>query len=105
MHDMLAPHPPELAPRGNDDRQQISLKGSLAGRKLVHAIEALDPLRRMILVWQLGLEGSAADATTIAGRLSLSVESVDRLIDEAVEELGWELLSSISSASNAEAAA
>jgi hypothetical protein len=105
MHEGLVSPLQGLASHHNDDRQQVSLVGSLAGSKLVEAIEALDPARRAILAWQLGLEGSPADATTIAGWLAIPVAQVDRLIDEALDELGWELLSRRCSGTTAEAAA
>lgn len=104
MHDTLAPRPNGLAPRNGDDRD-VSLAGSLAGHRLAAAIDSLDPLRRLVLGWQLGLQGPVADATTISCRLALPVEHVDRLIVEALEELGWELVSPTFAPSVAEVAA
>jgi len=102
MHDRLAPHPQTLVSHDHGDRQKLSVKASLVGRSLVQAIEKLDPSRRVILARQIGFEGPAADATMIAGCLSWPVAQVDRLIGEALGELGWELPSL---ASSAEAAA
>jgi hypothetical protein len=87
------------------EQERGALDRSLAGHKLVDAIEALDPRLRLVLAWQLGLRTPAADVTTISGLLSVPVERVDRLIEEALEELAWELLSPTAGVSNAEAAA
>jgi hypothetical protein len=105
MHERLAPRLQGLASHENDEQEKVSLARSLAGGKLVDAIEALDPVRRTILAWQLGLEGPPADATTIAGRLAVPVAQVDRLIEEALDDLGWELLARRCNRSTAEAAA
>ena len=104
MHDTFAPRRQVLVSHNSDNRD-VSLSESLAGRKLVEAISALDPLRRLVLGWQLGLHGSAADAMTISCRLALPVERVDRLIAEALEELGWELVAPTPHATHAEVAA
>jgi hypothetical protein len=65
---------------------------SLAWCKLVAAVDSLGPLHRLVLDAQIGRHGSVADVTTIADRLSLPVERVDQLLDEALEELAWALL-------------
>lgn len=105
MHEVCEPRLQALASHDEIDQRQVALGASVAGRKLAQAIEALDPLLRLVLDWQLGLHAASADVTTIATRLSLPVALVDRLIDEAVEELAWELLSSTWGSSSAAVAA
>lgn len=70
-----------------------SLDRALAWSRLVKAIAQLDPLPRLVLRWQLGVGGQVADATTIGCRLALPVAQVDRLVEQALEELAWALLS------------
>jgi hypothetical protein len=65
---------------------------SIAHERLIACVRALPRRHALILAWQFGFGGSVADATTIAGRLGLPVEQVDHLLEQALAELGCELI-------------
>lgn len=77
---------------GRDAENLASLERSLAGHQLAAAVDTLPVPHRQVMRWQLGLDGPAADATTIAARLALPVERIDELVAEALEDVGWSLV-------------
>lgn len=66
---------------------------TLAELRILEAVAQLPRPYRQILSWQFGLNGRKIDVTAIADRLMLPVERVDRLLDQALVELGFVLLS------------
>lgn len=65
---------------------------TLAVQRIVDEVRCLSVPQQQILVWQLGLDGGTADVTTIAERLALPVDRVERLLEQALVDLGFALI-------------
>jgi hypothetical protein len=65
---------------------------SLAHKRIVECVGRLPVRNARILTWQFGLDGAAWDVATIAERLALPQMFCERMLDDALLALGWELV-------------